>query len=166
MRRSIAALCLSGAATLATAQLAAPDADWQEAPPPPPPALKTDGLIPLSIPGSSMRWGVDPASISIGPDRVVRYVVVAAGPSAINGIYEGLRCNTGEVKVYMRHSGGQWHAGSDDAWKPLHGNGAARHSLMIARSGACMGHGPNSSPVQIARDLASGSEHRFRPEVR
>ena len=166
MRRSVAALCLSAAAAAASAQLASATADWQEAPPPPPPALKAQRLIPIAMPGSNLRWGVDPASITIGPDGVVRYVVVAAGPSAVNGIYEGVRCGTGEVKAHMRHSGDQWHAVSDPDWKPLHGNGAARHSLTIARTGACLGHAPNRSAEQVARDLAADPEHRFRPEVR
>ena len=37
-----------------------------------------DGLIPLDIPGSTLRFGVDPASVTIGSDGIVRYVVVAS----------------------------------------------------------------------------------------
>lgn len=163
MLRSLGLLVLA-ACGAAHAQMFA-DSDWREAAAPQPPALRTTQLVPLSMPGSAMRWGVDPASISIGPDSVVRYVVVAAGEGAVTGLYEGLRCNTGEVKLYMRNMGGQWQPANGD-WKPLHGNGAARHSLAVARHGACIGHGPNSSASQIARDLAASPDHRFRPEVR
>ncbi len=94
------------------------DPDWKEAAAPPPPALNTSGLLPVDMRGSVLRWGVDPASISVGTDGVVRYVVVAQSDSGtVNAIYEGLRCNTAESTVYARHSGGQWAPAPDREWK-------------------------------------------------
>jgi hypothetical protein len=108
-RSAVAAALLSLCA--AHAQNYNVEADWKEAAPPPPPALRTEGLLPLLVPGSSLRWGIDPASITIGPDRVVRYVVVASGEGgAVTGLYEGVRCDAAQVKVYMRHNAGQWSA--------------------------------------------------------
>jgi hypothetical protein len=159
---------LAGLLALAAhAQLVPPDPDWKEAEAPPPPALRTEGLIALDVRGSSLRWGIDPASISVARDGVVRYVVVGLGDGgAVNGFYEGLRCSTGEVKVYARHAReGGWVRSTRLEWTALQAP-AARHSLAIARGGACAGQAPNDSASQIARDLAASPNWRFRNEAR
>lgn len=168
VRRSAAGWLLATACASAAAQVIPSTADWQEGDAPPPPALKLQGLVPLDMERSSdLRWGVDPASIAIGKDRVVRYVVVGQGDAgAVNAYYEGLRCDTGEVRVYARHArDGDW-APVSQGWKPLHGSSSTRHSLVIARTGACIGQAPNRSPDQIARDLAQAPAYRFRNEAR
>ena len=152
------------------AQLFAPtiDPDWREADAPPPPPLRTEGLIAIEMPGSQLRFGVDPDSISVGNDGIVHYVVVATSSSgAVNGMYEGVRCSTGEMRLYARHTpGAGWVPTKEADWKPLHAQGLSRHSLNIARNGACIGQGPNQSASQVVRDLRSGPENRFRPEAR
>jgi hypothetical protein len=81
-------MLLSFAAGIAHAQLNGVDPDWRESEAPPPPALKTDGLIPLEMVGSSLHFGVDPSSVNVGADGIVRYVVVATSSSgAVNGVY-------------------------------------------------------------------------------
>lgn len=168
MRRSGIACLVLWAGSAALAQLSAPDPDWKETEAPPPPALQTQGLIELEMPRSDLRWGVDPRSLSIGPDRVVRYVVVATSASGtVNALYEGIRCNTGEFKVYARHTpGAGWTPARTADWEPLAGSARGRHSLLIARSGACLGHGPALSVEQMAKDLRSPAESRFRNEYR
>jgi hypothetical protein len=166
MRRELA-LALLVAAPAAFAQFAAnADPDWKETEAPPPPALRMDKLIPLDMPRTALRYGVDPASVSVGADSVVRYVVVATSSSgAVNAMYEGIRCNTGEVKVYARHNPDSgWKAVGQSEWKPLHNSQGQAHSLLIARSGACVGHGPNGSAQQVVRDLSAGVDRRFRTE--
>src|SRR3954470_854954 len=116
-------IALAFAATGALAQLVPQDPGWQEAEAPPPPALRTQGLVPLDMGrGTDLRWGVDPESITIGTDRIVRYVVVAQGQDgAVNGIYEGIKCGTGEVRVYARHArDGQWVPAKSADWKSLY----------------------------------------------
>ena len=169
MRRGGAVLLACAMCCLsAQAQLVDADPDWKEAEAPPPPAPRTAGLVPLDMGSSVLRWGIDPASITIAKDRVVRYVVVAQGQGgAVNALYEGLRCSTGEVKLYARYAGDKWVPATGADWKPLDKRDAAtRHSLAIARGGACMGQGANRSPAEIARDLSRGSDNKFRPEYR
>ena len=161
--RWIALALLAGAALGTSAQLLPADPDWKELDAPPPPALRTTGLIPLEVPGSSLRFGIDPASVAIGPDRVIRYVVVATSTSgAVNGMYEGLRCNTGEVRIFARHNPDSgWVAATNSEWQPLQSLPNSRYSLLVARNGACLGHAPNDSAAQIVRDLRSGVDRRF-----
>lgn len=163
MRLSRFALPLVLAASATHAQLTPVDPDWREAEAPPPPAFKLDGLIPLEMPRSALRFGVDPASVSLGSDGIVRYVVVAASAAgAVNVLYEGLRCNTAEFKVYARYNAGSgWTVAKDSPWRPLHNAQTASHSLVIARTGACVGHGPNRSAAQIVRDLRAPVDTRF-----
>src|SRR5690606_30431351 len=110
----LAVACLFASAA-AAAQIAPDDPDWKELEAQPPPALRTSGLVMLEVRGSSLQFGVDPDSFSIGPDLVVRYVLVGRSDSgAVNAMYEGIRCNTGDVKVYARHD-------PDKGWVPVAG---------------------------------------------
>jgi hypothetical protein len=176
MFRSLLALALTTAVAAASAaELGAPPGtpdnsyipnvpEWQEADAPPPPPLRTTGLIPIDVAGTSLHFGVDPASITVGKDRVVRYVVVATSNSgAVNGIYEGLKCDGGEVKVYARYNPDSgWVPSTDIEWQSVRdGSAARRHSLAIARGGACMENAPNGSPKQIALDLKAPADRRY-----
>lgn len=162
------ALALSVPAFCASAQLVSPPPDWKELDAPPPPALKQQGLIPVDIQGSTLRFGVDPASVTLGEDGIVRYVVVATGAEgAVNAMYEGVRCQTAEVKTYARHTPGSgWTPVAGTDWRPLHGPPASRHSLVIARTGVCLGHSANRSVATIVRDLRSPVDTRFNNESR
>jgi hypothetical protein len=163
MRRSAAAAALLACAVLAAqAQLAPVDPDWKEADAPPP-VLQLEGLIPIDQPGSSLRFGVAPGSVSVGSDGIVRYVVVARSTSgAVNAIYEGIRCKTGEFRVYARYNpAGTWVANKDPLWRSIHDPQPSAHTLTIARTGACIGDGTNRSAEQIVRDLRGSVDHRF-----
>ena len=158
MRSStLTALLVLCAMTGSYAQLADIDPDWKETEVPPPPAFKTDQLIPLEMPRHlTTRFGVDPDSLRITPDGIVRYVMVASSPSGnLNVSYEGIRCLTAEVKVYARRGAtGQWNAVSNAQWRPLNGNQPSLHALALARQGACAGRAATAqSNAEIVRRL-------------
>ncbi|MCC2635460.1 MAG: hypothetical protein K0S48_3346 [Ramlibacter sp.] len=164
MLRRILALAFACAAAPSFGQLADANPDWKEVEAPPPPAVRTQGLVAVDMPsGISLRFGVDPASVSVGADGVVRYVVVASSPTgAVNALYEGLRCESAEVKVYARHNPDSgWVPARDAQWQPLHSRPNSRHSLSIARNGACVGRGPSGTASEIVRSLRTPPEHRF-----
>ena len=157
MRPRSLALTMLLAALSVQAQLVPTDPQWQETEAPPPPAVKLAGLIALDIPGSSLRFGVAPASVSVGRDGVVRYVVISSSSSGVvNAMYEGVRCSTGEFRIYARHDPQiGWKPVKDSSWRSLQDQPAARHSLIIARGGACNGRGVNGPATQIVRDLSA-----------
>jgi len=70
---------------------------------------------------SSFLYYVDSKSISIGPDRVVRYsAVIKSSSGALNTSYEGLRCKTSEFKVYAYGvRGGEWTKANDSQWRQI-----------------------------------------------
>ena len=153
------ALVLAGGAR---AQLTAPDPDWREVTTAPPP-LRTEGLIRIDLPLSNLRFGVDPASVSLGSDGVVRYVVVATSDTGtVNAFYEGIRCSTAQVRLYARHNPESgWVMQNDAEWRSLHESLPSRHSLVLARTGVCAGGAPNRSAAQMVRDLGGSVNWRF-----
>lgn len=136
----------------------ADDEPWQEAEAPPPPAWRMDKLIPIDMPiRTDLSFGIDAATLSIGPDWVVRYVVVAYRPGgSTNAIYEGLRCDTAEVKTYARASEpGKWSPVGSPIWRPLDvTQSATRHSLALARQGLCESSAVGGrTPAELVRRL-------------
>lgn len=115
--------------------------DWVEEQVPPPPSFAKDALIAIDMPVHvSVKVGVDPATIAVGADGVVRYVVVMNNASgSTSALYEGIRCITDEVKTYARFgSTGQWSLLDSPAWKELGDNTPSRHAIAFARQGGCI----------------------------
>jgi hypothetical protein len=164
LRTSFCALALAWAAGASQAQLNPPDPDWRESDAPAPAPLRTDRLIPIEIPESALRFGVDASSVTLGSDGIVRYVVIATSSSGVvNALYEGIRCGTGEMRLYARHNPDSgWVVVKQGLWRSIHDTrGSSRHSLVIARTGACVGNAPNRSAAQIVRDLGGSVDRRF-----
>ena len=162
-RRFILVLLACFAGT-AIAQSLTQDPDWTESDVPLPGALNTSKLIKLEMLRSTLKFGVDPASVTLDKDGIVRYVVVATSSTgAINAFHEGIRCDTGQFRVYARYNPDSgWIRTSGISWRSLH-DGAlpSRHGLLIARTGACIANGANVSAERIVRDLAGGVNWRF-----
>ncbi len=92
---------------------------WQEAEIQLPSTPAPGDLLTLNIgAAATQEFAVDPKSISIGTDGVVRYTVVAtsrAGAVSIN--YEGIRCETFERRPYaFGHKDGTWSRSRRSAW--------------------------------------------------
>lgn len=161
--RLLAATALA-AVFSAAAQYADLDrADWKEDTPPPPPAYSVQHLIDIEMPRSSaVKMGIDPDTITFNHDTgVVRYVVVARGPSAVNATYEGIRCATAEYRVYARQvQGSPWTPSTESAWKPMMGQNTVmvRHPYQLARGGLCNGTTVRHSVAEIVRALKTGDQ--------
>ncbi|GAB4215714.1 MAG: hypothetical protein Fur007_14290 [Rhodoferax sp.] len=114
-------------------------ADWVEQAVPTPPAYPSQPPLPLEMPPYvSVRAGIDAASLSLGADGVVRYVVVLRNASGSESAwFEGLRCATLEVKTYARADAGKpWSVVASPSWRSIKGGGQP-HALMFARQAAC-----------------------------
>lgn len=123
-------------------QLFSTDTHWSESEVPAPPVFSRDKLIQINMPSYvSVRLGVDPGTVAITPDGVVRYVVVAINASgSMNAMYEGIRCASGEVKTYARlSSNGQWSTVQDPQWQDVNGNLPSKHAVALAKQGVCEG---------------------------
>lgn len=153
---ALLALLMAALAPSTQAQLAAADPDWKESEAPAPPKFNTSGLIGFDVNvNSSMRWAVDPASLAITPEGIVRYVAVAQSPSGVmNAMYEGIRCATGEYKTYARFNRDSgWSAVGTPSWKSMAEIQPSRHALALAKQGLCTGSAPAASTGDIVRSL-------------
>lgn len=161
--QTVALGALLGAAWPASAQIGYSPTDndiveWKEDATPPPPAYSDKNLIDIEMPsGSSVKMGLDPSTISVNRETgIIRYVVVARGPSAVNAMYEGIRCDTGEYRVYARQTpGNDWSFSSDSEWKNMRGQLTYPHPYRLARDGLCLGKTVNQSEREMVRALKS-----------
>jgi len=155
------ALLMTNAASTANAQVFIDPADWKESDVPPPPAYDMGKLLTFEVTRSSpLVYGVDPASVSISKtDGIVRYVVVATtAAGAKNVIYEGLRCSTGQVRIYARgNPDGSWTSVTNSEWKSVYDLSLPRHSLRFARVAACDSAAPVSNVRELVRKLKNPS---------
>ncbi len=146
LRLAVVLLSFFAGLTASHAQLPSSDPDWKEADAPPAPVLDAatlTRLVPFEVSiESDLRWGIDPTSIQISNDGLVRYVVVARSQSGvINAFYETINCNKAEFKIHARNSGkGGWALVERPDWRSLYDKAPSKHALMLAKQGACVGN--------------------------
>ena len=143
-----------------------PDAaPWQEATVKPPASFSTDQLQAIDVSaGTALSSGLDPRTLSVGEVGVVRYVMVARSSSgALNVLYQGVRCQTGEVKTYARwnNNASSWNVNAKEEWHELSFSGFTRPAMLLARAGICEGRTINGNAQKILQTLKHG-----RPETR
>lgn len=81
-----------------------------------------ESLLPFKVSSASRnRHFIDAASISVSGDRVVRYtVVIEAAGGAKNVSFEGLRCESGEYRLYAYgHPDGTWSKARNAGWEAI-----------------------------------------------
>lgn len=147
------ALGLALCAVSVWAQSTRDEEDWKETEVPAPPAFQKNGLLRIDMPPYvTLTVGVDPATLSLSADGVVRYVVVAVNASgSVTALYEGIRCATDQVKSYARASeDGRWVMTKAPTWRGLSDNLPSKHALAFARQAACESR---SIPVNSVADI-------------
>jgi CNP1-like family len=98
------------------------DKPWVEVAAQLPPYPKAENLIPFNVSSATRnRYFVDAASISVGSDKVVRYtVVIESAGGAKNVSFEGLRCESGERRLYAYgHPDGTWSKARNAGWEGI-----------------------------------------------
>jgi hypothetical protein len=135
---SVVALCLLCASAWAQNTLDNPD--WVEEKEPPPPVFSKSKLLPLDMPSYvSVKVSIDPTTLMVGNDGIVRYVAVMSNATGTsNAVYEGIRCVSDEVKTYARAgSSGEWSLVSEPIWRDIRDNLPSKHAFAFARQAAC-----------------------------
>ena len=95
---------------------------WKEIQAQIPPYPKTQNLVLLEAGSETAhRFYIDTASISLGEDGVYRYTtVVKTAGGATNVMFEGMRCETREGKLYaLGHSDGTWGRARNPKWQRI-----------------------------------------------
>lgn len=135
--------------------------EWSEGAVPDAPPLRSDALVPIDIKGSELGFGVDPASISVGKDGVVRFVFIATSRSGtVNAFYEGVHCARATYRLYARHTPGRGWRPVEADWKPLNEDLEGRLAYQVARAGVCSGRVPGGTPAQIVQALKTPPDRK------
>lgn len=92
---------------------------WQEIEVLMPPAPRQEDLLPFYVSAASdNRFFIDGATLSVGADGVVRYVLLVLTPGgARNVTFEGMRCETRERRIYASgRLDGSWSKVRKNEW--------------------------------------------------
>lgn len=156
--KPLLALSMALAATAAFSQTPVDTPEWTEEAAPSPPAFSRDRLIPIEMPPYvTLKVGIDPETVTVGTDGVVRYVVVMRNTSgSVNAAFEGILCSAGDVKTYARMgSAGTWTVVQEPQWRSMTDNLPSRHAFAISKQGGCDGRSA-AKAADIVRVLKQG----------
>ena len=129
---------------------------WQEHEASLPPYPVAASLVEFAVPeGGGFRFFIDTRSLAVGDDGVVRYVLFARSPSNVDNVsFEGLRCATGEYRIYATgRADGSWAAQPGD-WLSVARGGAWRQALQ--RDYLCRNGRPIRERDAALRSLRQG----------
>lgn len=135
-----------------------PDAPkaWQEIEVAFPAYPRPEKLVPFpGGPANGHRYFVDPVSLSIGADRVVRYtLVIRTAGGATNVSYEGMRCDERQQKTYATgQANGSWARSRDPQWRRIEYRSVNNHHGVLYTDFLCREREPPDSVEQVLRRL-------------
>ena len=108
-------------------------------------------------PTSSFDFFIDPKSLSVDKDQVIRFTVVAKSAGATNIAYEGLRCPGRERKVYAYgRPDGTWREASNPDWVRISAAPGEQYRFMLYQQYFCPGRYPIRSAAEGVDALRRG----------
>ena len=129
---------------------------------PPPPK---DGLIEFPVSSaSSFKFFIDPQSLSVGADGVVRYTLVARSPSGAETVsYEGMRCGgQGLYRVYAFAYSGAWSRNASADWRTIEPKSVQRWHNVLRGQFFC----PDRYSIQNAAEGLDALRRGAHPTVK
>lgn len=125
---------------------------------------QASGLINFPTSWSSHAILFDQTSLQIGSDGVIRYALVVRSQSgAENVTYEGLRCATGERRVFAygrkTADGGLWSVARTSNWVAITDSRINRHYFELWRDVFCEGNRVEQRQV-LLENLKRGGRER------
>lgn len=101
-----------------------------------------ESLLPFTVSSATRnRYFVDAASIDVGADGVIRYTaVIEAAGGAKNVSYEGLRCESGEYRLYAYgHPDGTWSKARHADWEAIKFHSLLSYQKVLYEDYFCPG---------------------------
>jgi hypothetical protein len=97
------------------------------------------------------RFFIDPASVSVGADRIVRYTLVARSPQGVDNVsFEGMRCATREYRIYaVGHEDRSWST-HESPWQTLRGSAVPPARRVLDREYFCRDLPPSNREQALA----------------
>lgn len=116
-----------------------------------------EGLAEFYVsPTTTIRFALDPASVAIDGDTVVRFTLVATSASGVRNVsYEAIRCAGREQRLFaIARPDGSWSLLRTSSWRPVSGDDTVnrQHTELLAR--LCdVGRVAGSSPEHLLARL-------------
>ena len=113
---------------------------WQEIAVQLPAAPVAADLLEFYIsPAATSISSIDPKSLTIASDNVVRFTMVTkTSGGAVNISYQGIRCETYEKKLYaFGQADGSWSRSRKDSWQRIADVGVNRQDAALYKSYFC-----------------------------
>ncbi len=125
---------------------------------------KTENLIAFDVSGATRnRFYIDPQSLTVGSDGVVRYTLVIRGSGGGENIsYEGIRCETREQKYYaFGRRDGTWSNARSNEWRYIEYKEANRQHGVLYADYLCLDRKrPIRSPAEAIQRFKYGVPSR------
>lgn len=127
-----------------------------------PPYPANDRLVPFFMSSASdFKFFIDPASLSVGKDRLVRYTLVARSASGADNVsYEGMNCLTSEYIVYAYGAQGGWVA-RPAQWRAIESRSVQRWHNTLSQEYFC----PNGLPISSTAEGVAALTRGGHPQV-
>lgn len=161
----VLAVALPCAGLAASADRDADEKPWQEIAAQLPAFPQPENLIPFFVSSASdNKFMIDGESLSVTTDGVVRFTLVIISPSGARNVsYEGMRCATGERRLYaLGHSDQTWSKARNDQWTRIGENSLNRQHAALYKDYFC----PIGTFLRDAEDarriLRSGGDPSLR----
>lgn len=113
---------------------------WQEQEIAFPAAPLAENWLPFYVSAATdNRFFVDSASLGVGSDGVVRYVLLIQTPGGVRNVsYEGMRCETSERRIYaLGRSDGAWVKARSSDWVRIRAVGSNRYHAALFSDFLC-----------------------------
>jgi len=138
---------------------------WQESEVVFPSLPASESMMPFFVSAAtSNRFLLDPASLSVGHDGVVRYVLLVETPGgASNMTYEGLRCSTREKRIYASaRRDGSWSPSRNEAWEKIRDIPPNRQHAALFLDYLCPGGIIARNPDEVREALDKGGHASYK----
>jgi hypothetical protein len=112
---------------------------------------------------ATLRYYIDPASLSVGTDAIVRFTVVVRGDSTASNVsYEAIRCKTRERKIYAYgRADGTWSSVRAPQWTKIAGLTTDGHRFVLYENYFC----PSRQIIASAREGVEGLRRGGHPRA-
>ena len=124
-----------------------------------------ENLLPFFVSAATrFEFYVDGASLSVGDDGVVRYVLVARSAEGAESVsFEGIRCSTSEVRIYATGTQDRGWTRSAGPWREIAPRIVQRWHNALRDEYFCPLGNPIGSPAEGVAALRRGMHPSLAP---
>lgn len=126
---------------------------------------QSENLVPFTVSATTNnQFLIDSASLSVGSDGVIRYALVIISPSGARNVsYEGMKCATGERRLYaLGRSDETWARARNDRWVRITNSTLNRHHAALFSEYFCPITVVQQTPEQMLDTLRRGGHATLR----